>query len=179
MYLLSPSSRLLTVLCPTHTVCKCVYRTYMHTYVHIVNLINVYLCRQDCGHMYRHIYTHIYVCYVHIWNTYRVCICVSMFSSRNDFCFLPPGDTGQCLGTFFGLPHRDRVLPPSYSPLDSRPPQEKTISAKMSTVDMLLFLLFSCKVVSDSLCPRGLQHTKLPCPSLTSRACSNSCLTSQ
>ena len=34
---------------------------------------------------------------------------------------------------------------------------------------------FSCSVVSDSLQPHGLQHTRLPCPSLTPRACSNSC----
>ena len=29
--------------------------------------------------------------------------------------------------------------------------------------------------VSDSLRPRGLQHSRLPCPSPTLRACSNSC----
>ena len=29
--------------------------------------------------------------------------------------------------------------------------------------------------MSDSLWPRGLQHTKCPCPSPTPRACSNSC----
>ena len=29
-----------------------------------------------------------------------------------------------------------------------------------------LFFLFSCSVESDSLWPRGLQHAKLPCPSL-------------
>jgi len=34
-------------------------------------------------------------------------------------------------------------------------------------------------VVSDSLWPHGLQHTKLPCPSPTPRACSNSCPLSQ
>ena len=34
---------------------------------------------------------------------------------------------------------------------------------------------FSCSVVSDSLWPHGLQHTRLPCPSPTPRACSNSC----
>ena len=33
----------------------------------------------------------------------------------------------------------------------------------------------SCLVVSDSLRLRGLQHTRLPCPSLSPRACSNSC----
>ena len=33
----------------------------------------------------------------------------------------------------------------------------------------------SHSVVSDSLQPHGLQHTRLPCPSPTPRACSNSC----
>ena len=33
----------------------------------------------------------------------------------------------------------------------------------------------SCSVVSDSLWPHGLQHARLPCPSPTPRACSNSC----
>ena len=34
---------------------------------------------------------------------------------------------------------------------------------------------FSRSVVSDSLWPHGLQHARLPCPSPTPRACSNSC----
>ena len=34
---------------------------------------------------------------------------------------------------------------------------------------------FSRSVVSDSLWPNGLQHTRLPCPSPTPRAYSNSC----
>ena len=34
---------------------------------------------------------------------------------------------------------------------------------------------FSRSVVSDSLWPHGLQHTRLPCPSPTPRACSDSC----
>ena len=38
---------------------------------------------------------------------------------------------------------------------------------------------FSRSVMSNSLRPRGLQHTKLPCPSPTPRACSNSCPSSQ
>ena len=33
---------------------------------------------------------------------------------------------------------------------------------------------FSCTVVSDSLRPHGLQHTRPPCPSPTPGACSNS-----
>ena len=38
---------------------------------------------------------------------------------------------------------------------------------------------FSCSVMSDSLWPRGLQHARLPCPSLSPRVCSNSCPLSQ
>ena len=34
---------------------------------------------------------------------------------------------------------------------------------------------FSCSVMSDSLQPHGLQHTRLPRPSPTPEACSNSC----
>ena len=34
---------------------------------------------------------------------------------------------------------------------------------------------FSCSVVSNSLQPHELQHIRLPCPSPTPRACSNSC----
>ena len=34
---------------------------------------------------------------------------------------------------------------------------------------------FSCSVMSDSLRPHGLQHTRLPCPSPTPRVYSNSC----
>ena len=35
-------------------------------------------------------------------------------------------------------------------------------------------LLFSRSVVSNSLWPHGLQHARLPCPSLSPRVCSNS-----
>ena len=36
-------------------------------------------------------------------------------------------------------------------------------------------LQFSHSAVFNSLWPQGLQHTRLPCPSPTPRACSNSC----
>ena len=36
-------------------------------------------------------------------------------------------------------------------------------------------LLFSCQVVSNSLQPHGLQHTRLPCPSPSPRVCPSSC----
>ena len=42
-----------------------------------------------------------------------------------------------------------------------------------------LSVQFSCSVVSDSLRPHGLQHTRLPCPSLAPGAFSNSCPSSR
>ena len=36
-------------------------------------------------------------------------------------------------------------------------------------------LLFRCSVTSDSLWAHGLQHTRLPCPSLSPGVCCNSC----
>ena len=50
-----------------------------------------------------------------------------------------------------------------------------------TTVFLLLWfsnfcsIQFSCSVVSDSLLPHGLQHARIPCPSPTPGACSNSC----
>ena len=38
-----------------------------------------------------------------------------------------------------------------------------------------LLLLFSCSVVSNSLQPHGLQHTKLPCPSSATAKSLQSC----
>ena len=38
---------------------------------------------------------------------------------------------------------------------------------------------FSCSVVSNSLRPHGLQHTRLPCPSPTPGVCTNSCPSSR
>ena len=40
-------------------------------------------------------------------------------------------------------------------------------------------MFFSHSVMSDSLQPHGLQHTRLPCPSLFPWVCSNSCPLSQ
>ena len=42
-----------------------------------------------------------------------------------------------------------------------------------------LLLLFSRSVKSKSLWPHGLQHTRLPCPSLSPRICPDSCPLSQ
>ena len=43
----------------------------------------------------------------------------------------------------------------------------------------LVSVQFSCSGVSDSLRPHGLQHARLPCPSPTLRAYSNSCPSSR
>ena len=48
----------------------------------------------------------------------------------------------------------------------------------LSTREISL-LLFSRSVVSSSMYLHGLQHTRLPCPSPTPRACSSSCQLSQ
>ena len=41
--------------------------------------------------------------------------------------------------------------------------------------DLVSTVQFSSSVMSDSLRPHGLQHARLPCPSSTPRAYSNSC----
>ena len=46
-------------------------------------------------------------------------------------------------------------------------------------IKQMLLLLFSRYVVSISLWPHGLQHTRIPCHSLSPRVCSNSCPLSQ
>ena len=46
-------------------------------------------------------------------------------------------------------------------------------------VSPALKVQFSHSVMPNSLWPHGLQHARLPCPSPTPRACSNSCPSSQ
>ena len=56
----------------------------------------------------------------------------------------------------------------------------ETISlANRNSIQNSLSVQFSPSVVSDSLWPHGVQHTRLPCPSPTLRAYSNSCPSSQ
>ena len=47
------------------------------------------------------------------------------------------------------------------------------------SVQLGYLLSFSHSVMSDSLPLHGLQHTRLPCPSPSPRACSNTCLLSR
>ena len=48
-------------------------------------------------------------------------------------------------------------------------------AGNMDMIQLVLLLLFSHSVLSGSLQPHGLQHARLPCPSLSPRVCSNSC----
>ena len=50
---------------------------------------------------------------------------------------------------------------------------------KQSKYTSISSVQFSRSVMSDSLWPHGLHHTRLPCPSPTPGACSNSCPSSQ
>ena len=55
--------------------------------------------------------------------------------------------------------------------------KEVMVRQKLSSdkPDLKSSVQFSRSVMSDSLRPHGLQHARLPCPSLTPRAYSNSC----
>ena len=58
--------------------------------------------------------------------------------------------------------------------------QEKPRGSKSNKLGDMSSVQFNChSVMSDSLWPHRLQHTRLPCPSLSPRACSNSCPLSQ
>ena len=46
-------------------------------------------------------------------------------------------------------------------------------------IDIINIFAFYCSVMSSSLRPDGLQHTRLPCPSPSPKACLNSCPLSQ
>ena len=57
------------------------------------------------------------------------------------------------------------------------PPLSSNGLCDLETQELAL-LLFSCQVMSDSLQPHRLQHTRLPCPLTSPGACSNSSLLS-
>ena len=58
------------------------------------------------------------------------------------------------------------------NPVDSNSPWVRVRRDRLNHLHMVL--LFSGSVVSDSLRPHGLQHDRLPCPSPSLGACSNS-----
>ena len=73
---------------------------------------------------------------------------------------------------------------PGNFPGDSINPKNSWINQKRGKGALRIqywrvFLLFSCYIMSESLRPHGLQHPRLPCPSLSPGVCSNSCPLSQ
>ena len=72
------------------------------------------------------------------------------------------------------LAHKDKIQTPLYC-LKSWGLERSNISSSQ----VISWIQFSRSVVSDSLRPHELQHARLPCPSPTPRAYSNSCLLSQ
>ena len=54
-----------------------------------------------------------------------------------------------------------------------------SVSITMINLTLYLSIQFSCSVMSNSLWPNGLKHARLPCPSSTIRACTNSSPLSQ
>ena len=70
------------------------------------------------------------------------------------------------------------ILPcPLHSTLKNKQTNKQNICGQFKNVkkNQEILLLFNFSVLSDSLQPHGLQHTRLPCPSLSPRICSNSC----
>ena len=62
---------------------------------------------------------------------------------------------------------------PRYTCLTIRQPSWVSVQAR--TQSLVHAVQFSHSVMSDSLQPQGLQHTRPPCPSPTPGVCSNSC----
>ena len=52
-------------------------------------------------------------------------------------------------------------------------------SLSSTSLSKVISVQFSHSVMPESLQPHGLQHARLPCPSPTPRACSNSCPSGQ
>ena len=56
----------------------------------------------------------------------------------------------------------------------SLPGRRSALLSEIAAQFCLMLLLLNHLVLSDSLQPHGLQHARLPCPSLSPRVCSNS-----
>ena len=83
-------------------------------------------------------------------------------------CLENPRDEGAWWAAIYGVAQSRTRL----KRLSSSSSCLKALSHKL---DISLLLLFSHSVMSNSLWPHRLQHTRLPCPSPSPGACSNSC----
>ena len=111
-----------------------------------------------------------------------------MSSSTDTVCWVEPDSNAYQLGR--GLkngtcqhqcPHGRMIsqnwLPP-VSMSSSYAPVASCLCRSLSKISRWVWpssVQFHRSVVSDFLQPHGLQHTRLPCPSWSPRACSNSC----
>ena len=76
-----------------------------------------------------------------------------------------------------------QLCPTLHDPIDGSPPGSPSLRfsrqehwSGLGLIPRVHFSVqFSCSAVSDSLWPHGLQHARLPCPSPTPGASSNSC----
>ena len=79
---------------------------------------------------------------------------------------------------------KEHIMPLAATWMDVEIVKHSEVSQKEEKYHILahvcgMVLLSSCSVMSDSLQPDRLQHARLPCPSLSPRACSNSCSSSR
>ena len=95
--------------------------------------------------------------------------------------FFPVDGLPDCRGS--GPSHHPALFRKTSSTLSSSQTHTTFSHTLFNNPTQFLFIFqsvqFRCSVLSDSLQPHGLQHTRPPCPSLSSRACSNSCPLSQ
>ena len=85
--------------------------------------------------------------------------------------------TWKIVWSFLKKPTLELLYDPTIPLLCIYPVRKKAEALVQKDTCTLLFtvLLFSCSVVSSSLRLHGLQHTRLPCPFLYPRVCSDSC----
>ena len=70
------------------------------------------------------------------------------------------------------------MSPPPWTSLSPLTPSHSSRLLQSTSLSSLYYTASShccCSVVFNSLWPHGLQHTRLPCPSLSPWVCSNSC----
>ena len=91
-----------------------------------------------------------YLLFMHYYRTVSVLYPVWLVVHRS-YCLIPGATKDICESTvrLLSQSHRQRPF------VDGQ---------------IIMQIQFSCSVVSDSLRPHGLQHVRLPCPSLTPRA---------
>ena len=99
-------------------------------------------------------------------------VLVSSLASKTlaGFCYLPMGDLDTMEALQATLPETEPCVEPDmYRKRSTWNPA----SSNLRIIPVLL--LFSCSAVSDSWQPHELQHARLPCPSPSTEACTNSC----